>query len=97
MSDKTRVGEDVFAGDSYIRRTVKGRRKISPSEEKYPRKTYRLLPGLHDQLKEIAEKEGVQINDLVRYILVNFVEQWKAGEVNLPVKEKTIEIKELVY
>lgn len=98
MSDKqNRIGEDVFDGDSYIRRTVRKKREPSPSEEKHPRHTYRLVPGLHEEIKEIAAEEGIYLNELVRYVLISFVAAWKDGDIDLPVREKTIKEKELVY
>lgn len=66
------------------------RRVESPYDQKYARHTYRIRTALHQEIKEIAEKEGVGLNDLVRYILQTFVQQYQAGQIDLPVQEYVV-------
>ena len=61
-----------------------------PYDQKYARHTYRIKSSVHEELKTIAEQEGVGLNDLVRFIFQTFVRQYKAGEIDLPVEEYVI-------
>jgi predicted HicB family RNase H-like nuclease len=61
-----------------------------PYDRKYARHTYRITDDVHQELKGIAQEEGVGLNDLVRYIFQTFVRQYKAGEVDLPVEEYVV-------
>ncbi len=61
-----------------------------PYDRKYTRRTYRITEGIHQELKSIAEQEGVGLNDLVRYIMRTFVQQYRAGEIELPVEEYAV-------
>ena len=61
-----------------------------PYDRKYTRRTYRVTENIHQQLKCIAQQEGVGLNDLVRYVLRTFVQQYQAGEVDLPVQDYTV-------
>lgn len=86
MSPKKRPklsGEDL--DDFFAPTEVK--RADSPYDLKYARHTYRIRTSLHQELKRIAEEKGVGLNDLVRYILQTFVQQYKAGQIDLPVQE----------
>ena len=58
-----------------------------PYDRKYTRRTYRITENIHQELKSVAEQEGVGLNDLVRYILSTFIQQYQAGEIDLPVEE----------
>ena len=48
------------------------------------------LEHLAAKIKDIAQQEGVGLNDLVRYILQNFVDQYERGEIELPVEEYVV-------
>jgi len=61
-----------------------------PYDRKYTRRTYRVTEAIHQDLKSVAEQEGVGLNDLVRYILSTFIQQYKAGEIELPVEEYVV-------
>ncbi len=58
--------------------------KPPPEPGKFDRKTYLLLPGIHAGLKRIAEEEDVGVNDLVRWILGDFIRRYEKGELELP-------------
>jgi predicted HicB family RNase H-like nuclease len=58
-----------------------------PYDRKYARHTYRVTEAIHQELKSIAQQEEVGLNDLVRYIFRTFVQQYEAGEIELPVEE----------
>ena len=61
-----------------------------PYDRKYARHTYRIRTALHQELKAIAQKEGVGLNDLVRYIFQTFIQRYRAGEIELPVEEYVV-------
>lgn len=89
MSPKKRPklsGEDL---DNFFAPT-ETKHADSPYDQKYARHTYRIRTTLHQALKDIAEKEGVGLNDLVRYILQTFIQQYQAGQVDLPVQEYVV-------
>jgi predicted HicB family RNase H-like nuclease len=67
-------------------------RKSSPPpyDRKYARRTYRVKGWMHEKLKAIADQEGVGLNDLVRYIFQIFIQQYEAGEIDLPVEEYVV-------
>jgi len=66
------------------------KRTLPPYDQKYARHTYRIRTSLHQELKTIAQQEGVGLNDLVRYIFQSFVRQYQSGEVELPVEEYVV-------
>jgi len=51
--------------------------------------TYRLPPRLIEQLRRIAAEERVKISDLVTFALQHFVNQYTAGQIDLPKSEPT--------
>ena len=61
-----------------------------PYDQKYARRTYRVRDWMHAGLRDIAGKEGVGLNDLVRYIFQTFIQQYQAGEIELPVEEYVV-------
>lgn len=61
-----------------------------PYDQKYARRTYRVRDWMHEKLKAIAAEEGVGLNDLVRYILSTFIQEYEAGEVELPIEEYVV-------
>jgi len=63
---------------------------VPPYDRKYARHTYRITSSLHLELKAIAEKEGVGLNDLVRYVFQTFIQRYRAGEIELPVEEYVV-------
>lgn len=73
--------------------------KLSPSQKKFPHSTYRLFPGQHDEIKEIASELDLDLNELVRFMFADYISRYKNGELDLPMKraEKTIEVVSLVY
>ena len=89
MSPKRRPRLTSEALDDYFAPTQR-KRSIPPYDLKYARHTYRVRDALHDRLKEIAEQEGVGLNDLVRYIFQSFVRQYEANEIELPVEEYVV-------
>ena len=75
--------DDLFA-------PTERKRTPPPYDQKYTRRTYRITDDLHEKIREIAEREGVGLNDLVRYILQTFVQAYDAGEIELPVEEYVV-------
>jgi predicted HicB family RNase H-like nuclease len=61
-----------------------------PYDRKYARHTYRITDVLHEDLKRVADLEGVGLNDLVRYVFQSFIRQYDAGEIELPVEEYVV-------
>lgn len=96
LSDAARLDE-LFPKS----RNDRGRRHQprSPSQKKYPHSTYRLLPGQHDEIKDIANEIGVDLNELVRFMFADYIHRYHEGELELPVEkaEKTVEVISLVY
>ncbi|MBN1640753.1 MAG: hypothetical protein JXA09_05930 [Anaerolineae bacterium] len=80
------TGEDL---DDFFAPT-ESERTPPPYDRKYARHTYRIRTALHQELKTIAEQEGVGLNDLVRYIFQTFVQRYRAGEIDLPVEEYVV-------
>lgn len=77
----------------------KKRREPSPSQIKYPHSTYRLFPGQHDEVKEIAGDLGLDLNELVRFMFADYINRYKNGRLDLPIRkeEKTVKVVNLVY
>lgn len=67
-----------------------GGRKPTPSDYKYPTHSYRVRDVTHDDMKDIAKKEGVGISDLVRYLFEQFIDGYRAGDIELPVEEYVV-------
>ena len=61
-----------------------------PYDRKYTHRTYQITEEIHQKLKSVAAQEGVGLNDLVRYILSTFIQQYRAGEIDLPVEEYVV-------
>jgi predicted HicB family RNase H-like nuclease len=89
MSPKKRPKLDSEALDNFFAPTT---RKPSPPpyDLKYARHTYRITDSLHEELKRIAQQEGVGLNDLVRYVFQTFVQQYEKGEIELPVRQYVV-------
>ena len=66
------------------------KRSPPPYDQKYTRRTYRVTESLHEDIKRIARREGVGLNDLVRYILQTFIRQYESGEIELPIEEYVV-------
>ena len=64
--------------------------KPAPYDQKYARRTYRVTDEQHEQLKAIAEREGVGLNDMVRYVFQTFIRRYQDGEVQLPVEQYVV-------
>lgn len=79
----TEALDDFFA-------PTKREQKPAPYDQKYARHTYRVTDELHEQLKAIAEREGVGLNDLVRYVFQVFVQRYQEGDIQLPVEEYVV-------
>ena len=89
MSPRKRPKLTSQALDDFFAPT-ESKRPTPPYDRKYARHTYRVTDALHDDLKAIAEQEGVGLNDLVRYVFETFVRQYQAGEIDLPVQEYVV-------
>jgi predicted HicB family RNase H-like nuclease len=89
MSPKKRPKLTGQALDDFFAPTEQ-KRTLPPYDQKYARHTYRIRTSLHQQLKQIAEQEGVGLNDLVRYVFQTFVQRYQAGEIELPVEEYVV-------
>jgi predicted HicB family RNase H-like nuclease len=89
MSPKRRPKLTGEALDDFFASTEQ-KQTLSPYDKKYARHTYRIRTSLHQQLKNIAEQEGVGLNDLVRYVFQTFVQRYQAGEIELPVEEYVV-------
>jgi predicted HicB family RNase H-like nuclease len=89
MSPKKRPKLTGEALDDFFAPTESAR-PVPPYDLKYARHTYRIRSSLHQALKDIARQEGVGLNDLVRYVFQTFVQQYEAGEIELPVEEYVV-------
>lgn len=89
MSPKKRPKLTTEALDDFFAPTRR-ERPPPPYDRKYARHTYRVTDSLHETLKEIAEREGVGLNDLVRYIFLTFIRCYESGEIELPVEEYVV-------
>lgn len=69
-------------------------RRQTPYDEKYARHTYRLPEALHQELKAIADDNGVGLNDLVRWVFRDFTARVDAG-FKLPVEEYVVSVRRL--
>ncbi len=56
----------------------------SKSTGRFKRKTYLLTPNIIQSIKELAEREQVGINELVRYMLIYVIEEVESGELPIP-------------
>lgn len=62
----------------------------APEEEGTPqaeRHTYLVPDVLHEEIKKIAEEEGVGISEIVVWVLKKFVHNHRKGVIKLPVEE----------
>ena len=89
MSPKKRPKLTREALDDFFAPTER-KRAPPPYDLKYARHTYRVTDILHEGLKRIAQQEGVGLNDLVRYVFQTFIQQYDAGEIELPVQEYVV-------
>ena len=58
----------------------------SGSTAEYVRKTYLLKPDMVEQIKRTAEENGVQVNELVRFLLGHVLAEFEAGKIELPLE-----------
>jgi hypothetical protein len=56
------------------------------STSEYQRKTYLLKPDQVERIKTIAEDNGVQVNELVRFLLEHVLGEFEAGKITLPLE-----------
>jgi len=69
---------------------VSPKRKSAANYDRYGKPaTYRLPPRLIEELRRIAAEERVKISDLVAFALQRFVNQYTAGQLDLPKSEPT--------
>ncbi len=66
------------------------KRRSSPYDMKYERRTYRIREGTHERLKDIAAENGIGLNDLVRWILDQFLSGHDSGDIKLPIEEYVV-------
>ena len=50
----------------------------------YKRKTYLLTEELINRIEELADRERLQLNELVRWLLTDALDRIDAGETELP-------------
>jgi predicted HicB family RNase H-like nuclease len=89
MSPKKRPKISSESLDDFFAPTER-KRAPPPYDRKYARHTYRITDTLHENLKRIAAETGVGLNDLVRYVFQSFIQQYDAGEIELPVEEYVV-------
>ena len=89
MSPKKRPKLSSDALDDFFASTER-KRPPPPYDKKYIRRTSRIRDWMHQQLKGIAQQEGVGLNDLVRYIFQTFIQDYQAGKIDLPVEEYVV-------
>lgn len=89
MSPKKRPKISSESLDDFFATTEK-KKATPPYDLKYARHTYRITDTLHESLKRIAQETGVGLNDLVRYVFQSFIQQYDAGEIELPVEEYVV-------
>jgi Arc/MetJ-type ribon-helix-helix transcriptional regulator len=67
----------------------------SPWDAAHPPVSYRLPKEIHRQAKQVADREGVPVSQLVAYALRDWLRRYERGEASLPVKEVTLARKEV--
>jgi len=68
----------------------KFQREPAKKDADYQRKTYLLEPEMVQRVAELAEREEVPINDLVRFLLGHALDEVASGKVELPVRVVTV-------
>ena len=56
----------------------------SGSAPQYKRKTYLLTEEIIERIEELADRERLQLNELVRWLLTDALDRIEAGETELP-------------
>lgn len=64
--------------------------EIPLPETAYQRKTYLLRPHMIQRIADLSEREGLQVNELVRFLLTYGIEEVEAGRLELPGKVVTV-------
>jgi len=64
-------------------------------DDRYTRHTYRLARGMHGDLLTVAAKNGVGVNDLVRWLVGTFLRDYHAGTLRLPVRQVQVLVSRL--
>lgn len=88
MAKRRNATEDYFA------RTDK-RRRATSYDEVYTRHTYRIQDETHESLRSIAERNGIGLNELIRWLLARAIAEIAAGTLVLPVVEYKTTIRRL--
>jgi hypothetical protein len=81
--------------DSIFAPTEQKKRKPTPYDVKYKRATFRITDDIHSGLKDVAKERGVGLNDLVRWVLGDFLERYEDGGVELPIEEYVVTVSRL--
>jgi hypothetical protein len=92
MKKRPHIDRDELA--NYFTAT-EHKRVPSPYDIKYTRKTYRVTQETHEKLKAIAKDRGIPLNDLVRWVLRQFLKAYASGEVKLPIEEYVVTVSRL--
>ena len=87
-------------GAAPAREPVTGWRDTFPraptsSSARYQRKTYLLEPGMVDEIAILAAREGVPLNELVRFLLRHALDEVAAGRLDLPIEVVTVQTRRL--
>jgi hypothetical protein len=69
-----------------------GNDHIAPYDKRYERYTYRVTHSTHSALKDIASKQGIGLNELVRYVLNTFILEYGKNTDMLPVETKIVKL-----
>ena len=67
---------------------ARDRRRARVRKEKRPKATYDLSMKLIESVQEIARGEDVSQSDVVAWALIDFMERYRAGDVNLDSRKK---------
>jgi len=57
---------------------------------KWSRRTFLLTPELSGRIDELANEYGLELNDLVRYLFTQILDQVDSGKHKLPVRQRTV-------
>lgn len=70
-------------------------RAPAPAPARYQRKTYLLEPGMVEEIAALAAREGVPLNELVRFLLRHALDEVAAGRLELPIEVVTVQTRHL--
>jgi len=67
---------------------VRERRKARARKAKRPKATYDLTVALIEAVQDVAKREDVAQSDIVAWALADFLDRYRAGQINLSGQKK---------